>query len=292
MKAMPVLVAAALLLTVPRTQDKPAASKVDGASAETQQAPAAEWPVAKPADHEKVLAQVEQLKKADAKLHEEAKKRLVALGPVAAPLVMGHVTDRADAAPLNRHLFLVLDQLLQRDHGALMAREAKKPKVELRRYLVRRLCRFAEPTLLAQLTATMQDKDEQTAFYAALGALALKHREALGPVLDYSKLHWPEVSALVAETLPAAKGRETAEWVFERIAKATAADQMAGLRLLRSLTDLSQAPLLKTYLAASDHAVKREAVNVARALHGEAPVDNLPVFQVIEMAKAWQQKLQ
>jgi hypothetical protein len=240
MKAMPVLVAAALLLTVPRTQDKPAASKVDGASAETQQAPAAEWPVAKPADHEKVLAQVEQLKKADAKLHEEA----------------------------------------------------KKPKVELRRYLVRRLCRFAEPTLLAQLTATMQDKDEQTAFYAALGALALKHREALGPVLDYSKLHWPEVSALVAETLPAAKGRETAEWVFERIAKATAADQMAGLRLLRSLTDLSQAPLLKTYLAASDHAVKREAVNVARALHGEAPVDNLPVFQVIEMAKAWQQKLQ
>ena len=36
---------------------------------------------------------------------------------------------------------------------------------------------------------------------------------------------------------------------------------------------------------------KREAVNTARVLHGEQPQENLTVFQSIEQAKQWLNKL-
>jgi hypothetical protein len=52
-----------------------------------------------------------------------------------------------------------------------------------------------------------------------------------------------------------------------------------------------QASLLRHYLEASDHTVKKEAINTARVLHGEPPLENLPVFQAIEMSKEWLKKL-
>ena len=251
----------------------------------------AEWPAPKAGERERVQALVDQFKKPEVELHDPAAQKLVELGETAAPLVMSHVTDRPDADAFNNRLFSVLDRTLSHKHAALMAREAKKPKVELRRYLTLRMCRLCDADLTTQLNATRKDKDERTAFYASLGALALKQKEALPEVLAYTRAHWSEVQALVAEVLPAARSAEAAQQVFEHIAKANAATQMNGLRLLRYLMVKEQGVVLRTYLSASDNAVLREAVNTARALHGEAPIENLPVFQVIEMAKQWLQKV-
>jgi hypothetical protein len=66
---------------------------------------------------------------------------------------------------------------------------------------------------------------------------------------------------------------------------------MAGLRLLRHLMVKEQGALLHRYLDAGEHTVKREAINAARCLHGEAPIENLSVFQAIEMAKQWRAKV-
>ena len=68
------------------------------------------------------------------------------------------------------------------------------------------------------------------------------------------------------------------------------ADQMAGLRLLRQLAVKDHVVVVRGYLGSPDHTVKREAVNTMRVLHGEAPIENLTVFQAIEMAKEWQKK--
>lgn len=248
-----------------------------------------QWPELKDADKERVLALAGQFKKADQALHTAASRQLLELGAGAAPLLFQQVSDRVDNT--NTPLFAVLDTMLDQRHAALMAREAKKPRVELRRYLVQRLCAFTDRDLLPVLQSASKDKDEATAFYGALGALALKDRNAVAPVLAYSKTHWQEVGAFVGTVLPAARSTEAGEWVWEAIAKASPTDQMAGLRLLRSLATKDQAMLLRRYLEASDHTVKREAVNTARALHGEAPQENLTVFQAIEQAKQWLQKL-
>jgi hypothetical protein len=96
---------------------------------------------------------------------------------------------------------------------------------------------------------------------------------------------------MIAEVLPQERSLECGNWVFESIAKAGAADQMTGLRLLRSLAVREHGLVLRAYLDAPDHTVKREAINAARALHGEPPIENLAVFQAIEMAKEWKNKL-
>lgn len=249
----------------------------------------AEWPVLSDTDKDRVRALVGQFRKPDEKLYEPARKGLIDLGAGTAPILLSQVSDRADN--VNGQLLAVLEAVVTGAHGPLLAREAKKPSVELRRWVTKRMSRFVDPDLLPVLQAARKDKDPETAFHGALGALALRTKDALPEVIAYTKTHWTEVSALVAEVLPAARGKEASGWVFEAIAKAPVPEQMTGLRLLRHLATKEQASALRPFLEATDHAVKKEAVNAVRVLHGEAPVDNLPVFQVIELAKKWLQKI-
>jgi HEAT repeat protein len=249
----------------------------------------AEWPPLSETDKERLLALVGQFRKQDEKLREGAAKQLMAIGDPAMPLLMQQVSDRADN--VNDQLFALFDKMLEPRHAALMARESKKPRVELRRYLVRRLCTFADREMLPVLEATAADKDPQTAFYAHLGALALGRLESLQPVLTYTKTHWKEEGGIVSTVLPPARCHELGAAVFESITKATPTDQMAGLRLVRYLAMKEQQMLLRRYLESPDHTVKREAVNAARVLNGETPIEDLSVFKAIEMSKDWLKKL-
>ena len=251
----------------------------------------AEWPALKETDKERVLSLAGQFRKADPKLHEEARQQLIALGDGAMPLLLQRVSDSDKDEAFNAHLFSVFDETLKPAHAALMARESKKPRVALRRYLFLRMCRFADPDLLPVLKAACKDKDEPTGFYASLGLLALKEREAVPAVIAYTKTRWKEVGAITAEVLPVARSMDAGTWIFEAIANAPAADQMAGLRLVRYLAVKEHYMIMRTYLQATEHTVKKEAVNTMRVLHGEAPIENLNVFDAIQMAQAWLKKI-
>jgi hypothetical protein len=264
----------------------PLAAQADGKPAATK---LEEWPALKDTDKDRVRALAGQFRKPDPALHEEAKKQLVAIGDAGAPVLMSLVSDRAENS--NDVLFAILDQVTGPQHAALLARETKKPGVELRRYLARRLCRFGDASLTGLFETLQKDKDEATAFCAQLALLAQRRREAVQPVLAYTKTRWKDVGDLVAEVLTPARSRELGELVFEAIAKAAPVDQMAGLRLLRFTMTKDQGTLLRVYLEAAEHTVKREAVNTARVLHGEPATDNLSVFQAIEQAKQWLQKI-
>ena len=248
-----------------------------------------EWPMLKDTDKERVQALAGQFRKQDEQLQADAKQQLIALGDGAMPLLMQLASDRADNT--NAQLFEVFDAVLGPRHAALMARETKKPRVELRRYLSRRLCGFGDRDLAPVFDTLTKDKDEATAFHAWLGLLAQGRKDAVAPVLAYTKTRWNDVGALVASALTPARSQALGEAVFEAIAKAAAVDQMAGLRLLRYTMVKEQGVILRRYLEAGEHTVKREAVNTARVLHGEPPIENLSVFQAIEQAKQWLQKL-
>jgi hypothetical protein len=262
---------------------KPAAG--GAAKPAAQAGRATEWPKLPETEQERVLGLVGQFRKPETTLHEPAREQLVAIGPSAVPLLLLQVSDRE--GNLNQHLFLVFDRLMQPEHAALMAREWKKPKVELRRYLTQRLARFHDPEMVPILEAATKDKDADVAFYGAVGLLGQKKTSALPIVLANCRQRWNDVRPLCADVLPAARSPEVGNAVFEAIAKAQAADQMTGLRAARFLATKDHFVIVRTYLAASDHTVKKEAVNLARVLHGQDAIENLSVFQAIEMAKEW-----
>lgn len=284
------VVTTATLLAAGLLAQNPTPPVTDPAAPAPTPAPAArptEWPQLKDTDKDRVTALIGQFRKEEA-LHAPARAQLIAIGAGAAPLLFQHVTDRPENQ--NAQLFLVLDGILRPEHAALIARESKKQKVELRRYLVEKLCRFTDKDMAPVLQATIKDKDEDTAFYASLGLLALRHKDALPAVLLRCKTGWPAVRGVVGDVLPAARSAEAAQWVFDAIGKATPVEQAAGLNLLRSLAVAEQAAAVRPYLEANDHNVKKAAVNCMRVLHGQEAIENMTVFQAIEMAKEWAKK--
>ena len=248
-----------------------------------------EWPNLKQADSDRARAVVKQFHKPQAELHAPAIQKLITMGAGVAPILISQVSDRPES--INKHLFEVLDTVLSAPHAALLARGSKGPSVEWRRNMMCRLARSHDADMAAVFKPALQDKDPDIAFYAALGLLSIGKHEGLDIVLLAARQRWTEFGDLTAEVLPAARSNESAMPIFEKIAAARPTDQMAGLRLLRYLMVKEQGTLLRRYLESADFAVKKEAINTARVLHGEQPLEKLSSFQAIDQAKAWLSKL-
>lgn len=244
-----------------------------------------DWPALAPADRNRLPALVGQLKKDNPELQQGGREALIAIGDAAAPFLFQQANDKDEA--LNTQLFAVFDKILDGRHAALMARESKKNKLELRKYLVMRLSRFVDPELKPVLVAAAKDKDEEVVFHAQLGLAGLKDLPALSFLLEHTRKGWDARRALVVAVLPAARCDECARALADEIAKAQPPVQAAGLRLLRYVCPKGQDGIVRSYLMAEDHGVKKEAVNAMRAIHGEDPIENLDAFRAIEMAKEW-----
>lgn len=249
----------------------------------------AEWPALKKAESDRVRATAKQFKKPQEELHVEANRKLIETGASVAPLIIPMVSDRAQN--INEPLFAVLDAVLNKTHAALLAREAKRPSVEWRRYLLRKLACFHDADMAPIFKSALKDKDPDIAIYASLGLLSLGNHDGLDIVLLAAKQRWTKFSDITAEVLTPSRSSKCALPVFEKIASARPTDQMAGLRLLRYLMVKDQSMLLRTYLNSSDFAVKKEAINTARVLHGQKPLKKLSSFQAIDLAKKWLQKI-
>lgn len=276
-----VLALGCLAATAPSQEPKPTPSA-------ERPAPLSEWPAAKPAETDRLPALVGQLKKDKDELKKGGRDGLIAIGPAAAPFLFQQVNDKDEA--FNGQLFAVLDAILAPQHAALMARETRKNKPHLRRYLMQRLCRFTDAAMQPVFTAAQKDKDDEVVFAAQLGLAALRDTAMLAKLLDRCRTEWDERRTMVAAVLPAARSEECGRAVAELIAKATPPVQAAGLRLLRYVATKEQAVIVRGYLSSEDHNIRKEAVNAMRALHGMEPIETLDAFQAINMAKEWLEK--
>ena len=290
-RTLPALAATAAALAALAAQDPPRRdpSKQDPPPDAAAPKKLSEWPSLSRAEQDRVRAVLKQFRKSEADLHAGAQRAIAAIGAGAAPILFPLVTDRADN--VNPHLFEALDAIVDARHAALLAREVGRKSVELRRYLTQRLCRFRDADLLPVLQQAAKDADEEVAFHGALGLLALQRGDGLDLVLQAARQRWAESGDLIAAVLAPARSAQAAELVLERIAAARPTDQMAGLRLLRHLMVQKQASLLRTYLESSDFTVQKEAINAARVVHRQEPLEKLASFQAIEMAKQWLEKL-
>ena len=280
----------ALASTATAQQERPARPEQPAQPAQDpKRAKLSEWPSLKKTETDRVRALAKQFRKPQEKLRDAAVEKLVKMGAGVAPVLIRSVNDRPENA--NAYVFAVLDRVTDGRHAALLARESKRNSVEWRRYLTRKLASLRDPEMEPVLEATREDKDPDIAFYAALGLLALGETSGLDTVLAAARQRWAATRDLIAATLEPARSAEISMKVWTRIGQARPTEQMAGLRLLRHLAVKEQRVLLRSYLESADFAVKREAINTVRMLHGEKPLEKLSSFQAINLAKEWLQKL-
>ena len=258
---------------------------------QTQQRPPklSAWPKLSKRDGDRARAAAKQFRKQQAQLHSAASARLKQMGAGVAPILIPLISDRAQN--INEHIFEVLDHVVDTTHAALVARETRRKSAACRRYVARRLAGMRDKEMLPVLKRMLADKDEDVAFFAALGALAVGEDIGVDGVLAAARQRWGEQRALIAATLAQARSDRTGMLVWSRIEGARPTDQMAGLRLLRYLATKEQRGRLRRYLESADFAVKREAINTARVLHGEAALEKISSFQAINLAKQWLEKL-
>jgi hypothetical protein len=286
----PLLLCCSLLGQAPPAAPAPVAPERGQEKSQDKKTPQklAEWPALKPADQDRVAALVSQFRKDKPEGRKAAADNLVALGDGTTPYLIRMISDRDEAT--NEQIFAVFDRVLGPQHAALLAQQSKSNKPDLRRYIVRRLCRFVDPDLKPVLKEATKDSDSDSAFFGQLGLLALRDPSTLDAVIDSSRTDWNGIRALVVEVLPNARSDEMGRAVAEKIAKASTQVQAAGLRLFRYLATKELAVVARSYLSAEDHNVKKEAVNAMRVLNGEEPIENLSVFDLPKMAKEWANK--
>ena len=269
------------------TKDAPPPS---AASTTGAKKPLAAWPAVQAKDRDRAIVLTGQLKKDDEAVRTAARGEMLAMGAGAAPVLFQKVGDAEKELALNEELYLVFDEMLTEEHRALMAEQAKKKKIELRKYLLRRLCLMADPELKSAFEPFRKDADEQTLLFATLGLAARKDKDALLQLLEITRTDWASHVELVSKALPFARSGECALALAERMANDGNEVKAAGLRLLRYVATESEKPIIKTYLGAEDHGVVKEAVNVMRVMNGMEPLEKLSAFDVIGMAKEWQSK--
>lgn len=282
------LLAAAAIVSAQSQEPKDPAvpAAADAAKSELPEAQKA-WPAISAPDRERVILLTGQFKKDDAALRESTRKTLLEMGAGAAPVLFQKVGDADRELALNEELYLVFDEMLKPEHRMLMVEQAKKKKLELRKYLVRRLCQIADPELKDDLAPFTKDPDELVAFHARLGLAALGDTEALIGVLETTRTNWLDHKPMVEKVLPRARSAAAGAAVVDYIGKKPPPVQAAGLRMLRYVATDDHRSSIRSFLAAEDHNLKKEAVNALRVMAGQEALENLSAFEAIGMAKEW-----
>lgn len=277
--------AAAVLAVAPangQEQPKPGPEK--------KVAPEPVWPTVTRAQKQKIQQLCKTLKTTKKpERRDKAEAALVAMGSGVAPVLLARLTDFR--VNINEPIGRVLDQVTQPDHAPLLARSAADHKIAVRAYVLERLTTFRLPDMAPVFRHARKDRDEEVSFLAALGLASAGDFEAFDDIFERASANWKELAPRLAVALPGVRGEKATVRVLDKMKAGGENEEITGLRLLRSVADRSAASRVAIYLDSESHNIKKEAINALRVIvDGDPPLENLSVFQAIEMANAWKAK--
>lgn len=264
------------------------------------------WPKLERLQADRVDQLLKNFRLDNPELHAKSQAELVEMGAGAAPLLIARLSDAK--SNVNAPILHVLAQVTTCDHAGLVAKEADSKVVARRQWAVGRLAEFqgieapakpyagglagALPDLAAVLGKAAGDADEEVAYRAAAGLAALGDVRGLDKVLARVKADWAGARGWLETVLRGGRNAAASAWLVERVRSGPDAEKPAALRLFRSLGVREDAGKIATLLDSSDNNTKKEAINALRVVVlGEPALDDLSVFQAIEMAKQIKSKL-
>jgi hypothetical protein len=260
------------------------------AKADAKPAKPAEWPALDAA----AAARAEQLAKNLAHEKEEVRKNAAAelqqLGAGAAPALLRKLTDRAPEK--NEPYLAALDAVVTAEQAGPLSRVLRDTRASARVWALRRFTAFHDPAHAPILRSALADRDPEVKFRAALALAAGGDLTGMDLVLERARSDWKELGGELLAALEPARGEKPARWLLDKLEPTEFSAALARIRLLRALGTKETVVILKPLLDSNDHALKRETINTLRVvIDGQPVLDDLSVFQAIEMAKEWKQKI-
>lgn len=270
----------------------PVTKASDAQSPDAKPAAKPAWPKLDQVKSDRAVQLVANFKVENPELHTKSLTELAELGAGAAPLLIARLTDTPGHDKANVLIAKALTQLTAAEHAPLLAPDATSKVLARRRWVVGRLVDLGAPGMVEVFKKAAADKDEEVAFRGAVGLVASGDASGLDKVLARAKADWKGCREFLEANLPRGRGGDVSSKLADRCSQGEFADKVAALRLFRSAGDRPQARKIAEALDSSDHGIKKEAINALRVVVlGEKPLDDLSVFQAIEMAKEIKAKL-
>lgn len=249
------------------------------------------WPELNSKQTEAAKLALRRLGDEDEEVADAAEAELQDLGPAIAPMLLARLADRR---PQHEEVLVrVLHRVVPETHAPLIADKASSKAALLRSFAVEYLAGLGDDTYRPIFEKARKDKDEDVAFRAVLGLAGLRDQDALLDLLQLCEtLEWRDVSTLVQAGLAHARDGVLTDKLVKAMPRDDERRVVTGLRLLRSVAPKEYAGVIATWLDAEQHAVKKEAINTLRAVvDGDRPLENLSVFQAIDQAKKWKERI-
>jgi hypothetical protein len=255
------------------------------------------WP--KPVDKSTLITDIERLCKARTpEMESQAHDALKACGASAVPFLLeryGKERDKFAAARVREVLLETTDGTQTR----LLAKHFTSKSVPERTFALWRAAAFPDAELAAPANAALEavkkqgdkaDPDERYA--AALCAASAGSNQGMEILWATAVKDWDGHGVEIRTAIEPLRGAEASKWVIEKATGGALKEKVAVLRLLAGLGDKSSTTYVRPFLDDSDNTLRVAAVNALRGIvDGAPPLEQLPVFEVIEMAKQWKLKL-
>ncbi len=270
---------------------------------------ASAWPKLEAEAAKGLKPEIEKLRRATSpEMAEAAHAALVALGPGVVPELLPTLGKEKDAQALAR-IRAVLMGVTQAAHTRLLAAEFGQRALEVRSWCLERCAAFPDAALkpaalealararAAQAKAGSANADMARAARGELAAAALCAASA-GALEGFDVLEGMAIEdwGRRREQLRAALAPWRSEEAVERTRAALESKDrkrvVGALNLLSACGTKESARRLAPFLDDSDNSIRVAAINACRGIvDGEAPVENLPVFEAVELAKKWKERL-
>ena len=257
-----------------------------------------EWP--KPADKDLLKTDVERLRKARTEeMGEQAFASLCEMGACAAPPLLKALAKEKDEDALER-IVGVLDEVTGAEHTRLLAREFGNKSMRVRVYALKRAALFPDHGLakdlldrLAKLKKKGDKADEDELYAVALATVSAGELAGLDVVFQRSLEKWSKVKGEIGVAVAEIRGEPATMVLENHVRNGKRKYKVAALRLLAHCGDRTKAvPFIKPLLDDTDNSLRVGAINALRGIvDGDPPLDRLPVFEAIELAKEWKARV-
>lgn len=254
------------------------------------------WP--KPADKDTLLVDIERLVKARSpEMEQQARDAITNAGASAVPFLLDRYGKERDEAARER-LHEMLLATTNAAHTRLLAKEFDDKQPATRTFALWRAAAFPDKELLAPAEAAVarvEKLGEKAAadevYAAALSATAAGSLKGLPQLWTASLDSRDARGAEMRVALESVRGAAASQFVIDHAKDGQRKEKIAALHMLAGCGDHASASFVKPFLDDSDNSLRIAAINALRGIvDNEPPLDQLPVFEAIELAKKWKEK--
>jgi len=258
------------------------------------------WPALDKEQKKTVEVDIERLRKARTEeMGIQAREALIAAGAGIVPDLLPKLGKEKDPAAAAR-IEQVLSAVTGAEHTRLLAASFADKAQPVRTFVLFRAAEFpdagtrtAAEEALARAAAVAEPKKEDQAEHlaAALAATAAGSLSGLDHLALRAETSFGAYGGRMRKALAGVRGPEATKLVGARLG-GERAQRIAALNLLAGCGDASAKALVKPHLDDTDNSVRIAAINALRGIvDGDPPLEQLPVFEAIELAKEWKARV-